>query len=285
MHIDYRIDMDPSSTWRIVTVKESVKTHLPYVQELGDFISYGNFYTRRDGLPSYLIIYTLSGEGVLEYNGNTQYLPVGHFFWIDCLKPQHYYTSPEVGKWHSIWTQFYGPGCQYYYDSFMKANKGKNVGALSGDTSIAANIYELIRLYESPEVNTEIKASVLLASIMSECATACRCVRNEIPKYVKELRKYILANYTKNITLDILAQEFFLNKFYLQKMFKKYMGITPNDFLKNVRIEHAKELLRTTNLSIGNIASEVGIENASHLIRLFSHAEGSTPGEYRRRCN
>lgn len=61
-----------------------------------------------------------------------------------------------------------------------------------------------------------------------------------------------------------------------------YMGQTPNDFLARVRIGRAKEFLRTSELSVGEIAHRVGIENESYFIRRFALAEGMTPAAYRR---
>ncbi|HIZ22995.1 MAG TPA: helix-turn-helix transcriptional regulator, partial [Candidatus Blautia faecigallinarum] len=86
----------------------------------------------------------------------------------------------------------------------------------------------------------------------------------------------------ENITLGSLAERFSINKYHLQKQFKRYIGISPNDFLIHTRLTHAKELLRTTDYSINQIAQEIGIMEASNFSRLFKKWENMTPLEYRR---
>ncbi len=283
MKIDYHIDMDENSTWMIVTPGTEAKQHLPFVQELGDFFSREKYYTMRESLPSYLIKYTIGGVGMLEYDGATSLVPPGHFFWIDCTKHQIYKPDPTVGHWHTIWVHFYGMGCAYYYDRFLSANSGKNHGALPSDNTVAEKLYELMRLYQSPTANTDAFAAALLYDIMSQCVRACEQPHEVMPEYVMQIRDYLLSHYTEKVTLDTLARHFSLNKFYLQKLFRQCMEQSPNEFLTNVRIGHSKELLRTTKLSVSDIAIAVGIENPSHYIALFQRTEGLTPGAYRRK--
>ena len=79
----------------------------------------------------------------------------------------------------------------------------------------------------------------------------------------------------------MLADQFSINKFHFHRMFKKYLGTTPNEYLITIRINKAKELLRATNLQINQIAPRVGIENVSHFINTFKKSEGMTPLEFR----
>ena len=100
--------------------------------------------------------------------------------------------------------------------------------------------------------------------------------------YVGEIRNFIDNNYQDNISLDHLAQAFSINKFYLQKLFKKRSGLSPNEYLTRVRLEKAKNLLRTTDSTIIQIAQEVGY-TASYFDNVFKKFEGITPQTYRQR--
>lgn len=285
MKLSYMIDMDESSVWMMVTAGESAKASLPYVQELGDFISQGKYYTTREGLPSYLIKYTLSGEGILEYEGNAFRIPGGHFFWIDCEKPQHYHTSEHTGEWRVLWVDFYGATSRYYYEQFLNANNGSNVGALPDDSSVPTSIYALMDLYKEKAGHiSDIHASSILTSIMVECITAAtRKNSGTASRYVREARDYILSHFTEKISLEVLAKHLLLNKYYLQKLFRQHTGQTPNEYLSALRMNHAKELLRTTEKPVNLVAAEIGIENVSHFIKQFKTSEGITPSNYRRR--
>ena len=102
------------------------------------------------------------------------------------------------------------------------------------------------------------------------------------PRYVREAQDYMTVHFRERITLDLLAKEISINRFYLQKLFTRCAGLSPIAFLTNLRIVRAKELLRMTDMPISAIAAEVGIETASHFIKLFKANEGITPAQYRR---
>lgn len=283
MNLSYQIDMAPESEWLIVSAQQETKEHLLYVQEVGDFIAHEKYFTTREGLPSYLIKYTISGEGYLSYNSQTEYIPQGSFFWIDCQNPQHYLTSPRTHEWRVVWVHFYGGESTYLYQKFLHLNGG-NIGRLPPNNTVAQNMYSLISLYrEQPPQSADILASSLVLQIISECvSSAARDDGSVQSRYVRQAQDYLTANYKKKISLDDLAEAISLNKFYLQKLFLQETGLTPNHFLTNTRISRAKELLRMTKMPVSTIAEETGIENTSYFIRIFRRYEELTPSEFRR---
>ena len=283
MKLSYQIDMSPESDWLIVSAQQETKEQLPYVQELGDFIAHEKYFTSREGLPSYLIKYTLSGEGYLSYENQTVYLPQGHFFWIDCQNPQHYMTSERTNNWRVLWVHFYGGAAPYLYQKFVTANGG-NTGVLPANNTLAQHIYALINLYRtSPPQETDLYAASLLMQLMTECIAAVERNDDSIQsRYIRQVQDFITANYRQRITLDSLANAVSLNKFYLQKLFMHKTAMTPNQFLTNIRISRAKELLRMTKIPVSAIAEETGIDNTSYFIHIFREHEGMTPAEFRR---
>ncbi|MEA4968987.1 MAG: AraC family transcriptional regulator [Candidatus Pelethousia sp.] len=285
VQLNYELDITASSTWLTVTSGQQAKQSLPYVQEVGDFLAREKYYTRREGLPSYLIKYVVSGGGLLEYNGATETVSPGQAFWIECRKPQFYQTSPIKKEWHMLWVHFYGHGCARYYDLFLSQNDGCNVITLPPNTAAPAILRELMEIYKQGQSSLagDIRAARLLTDLMSDCAlSACALPEHEmVPACIQEARTFLLDNYHMRITLDDLAKRFSMNKFYFQKLFKRYTGFTPNEFLIFTRLNRAKELLRTTNDTINQIAFEVGIENSSHFINQFKQREGITPHAFR----
>jgi AraC-like DNA-binding protein len=283
--LQYQLDMEKESIWLTVTPSASIRAALPFVQELGDFITRGNYYTTREGLASYLIKYTLSGEGILEYGGETYNVVPGSIFWIDCEKKQHYCTSPQAGEWRMLWVHFYGNTCRQYYDLFLQQNGGKNTLMLSPENDVPAMIRTLLGMYGVGEnsLATDTRASGMLSHVMSECCIAALGGQTPVgqPDSVRSARTYLLSNYGERITLDNLAYRYSINKYYFQKLFKKHTGYTPNEFLILARLNKAKEYLRTTDFSVGEVAEKVGVENVSHFINLFKKNEGVTPNAYR----
>lgn len=96
------------------------------------------------------------------------------------------------------------------------------------------------------------------------------------------LKNYILENLQNNLKIDELAKKVNVSAPYLQQIFKSNMGITPQHFIKEVRLERAKVLLETSFLRIKEIRLEIGVQDESHFIRDFKNKYGVTPSEYRK---
>ena len=97
----------------------------------------------------------------------------------------------------------------------------------------------------------------------------------------------MLLNYTEqnftdnNMSLDMIATQFNVHPTYISHFFKEYIGENFSDYIAKKRIEKAKELLRSTDLTVSEIAIKVGYANSAGLIKNFKKIENSTPGKYR----
>lgn len=79
-----------------------------------------------------------------------------------------------------------------------------------------------------------------------------------------------------------IAQNYFSVSSFFRK-FKLYTGMTPLQYLLDIRLANAKKLLESTNYSIGEVASLVGYDNALYFSRLFHKHVGISPKEYRKK--
>ena len=93
---------------------------------------------------------------------------------------------------------------------------------------------------------------------------------------------YIHNNYADNITLSSLAEHFYLSTSYLSALFKKTMGQNFLEFLTDIRILHACSLLSSTDLSVTQIAFDVGFGSYSSFSRVFLEQKGMSAVEYRK---
>ena len=91
---------------------------------------------------------------------------------------------------------------------------------------------------------------------------------------------YIQANYI-DITLEDLAEKFYLSKPYISKYIKEKSGITFGEMVKKIRMKKAKSLLKGSNMTVENIALSVGYQNVEHFNRLFKKAYNMTPIQFR----
>lgn len=98
---------------------------------------------------------------------------------------------------------------------------------------------------------------------------------------LKQVIEYINSHFVeKDVTLAFLANKFFIQKNYLCTIFKQEMNTTVTDYIVNLRMKKAKNLMRTTNLSIMQIAEKVSYTDLSYFNRLFKKENGMSPREY-----
>lgn len=95
------------------------------------------------------------------------------------------------------------------------------------------------------------------------------------------IEKYIHDHYMDVLSLDILAEKVYLTSHYLSSIFSQEKGIGLNKYIKKVRMDKAEELLRTTNMKIGDICEAVGYTNLSYFCKTFRNEYGVTPEKYR----
>ena len=98
---------------------------------------------------------------------------------------------------------------------------------------------------------------------------------------VEEMAKYIQNNYKKNLTLDEIASYVYLSTSYASRVFKKVKGISIVEYISQVRIEKAKQLLENPHYQIEEIAENVGYTDAGYFTKVFRKHEGVTPSQYR----
>lgn len=93
---------------------------------------------------------------------------------------------------------------------------------------------------------------------------------------------YIDQNCTRpELSLESIAEAFGLSPYYVSRFFREQNHINLKDYIANLRIERAKELLTQTDTPVGDVVSEVGYQSASSFIRKFKAVTGMTPGQYR----
>lgn len=102
-----------------------------------------------------------------------------------------------------------------------------------------------------------------------------------IPQIVERVKDYIDHSYTREISLNQLAERFYVSTPYLSSAFKKGVGQNFQDYVQQKRVDKAAEILRDTRLSVAEIAAVVGYDDVRHFSRTFRKRKGMTPSEYR----
>ena len=98
---------------------------------------------------------------------------------------------------------------------------------------------------------------------------------------ILEAQQWMRDHLSEPESIAVLASKLGLSNRTLGRRFKQATGVSPLAYLQNLRVAEARNLLRSSNLSIGEIAWQLGLQNASHFSRLFRSQVGMTPLQYR----
>ncbi len=100
-------------------------------------------------------------------------------------------------------------------------------------------------------------------------------------EHILQVQIWMQDNFNKPVTITSLAQQFGMSVRTLNRRFKNALGKAPLDYLQLLRLNNIKELLRTTNLTLAEIARRCGYQDVAHLTKLFRRHFDTTPGVYR----
>lgn len=277
-----------SSNWSEDSVR-LIHTPLPdtrnvflYIQEAGYFKTTPPYFTERDHLDSFLVVYTMSGTGRLIYQNQQYGLKAGDAFWIHCNE-HHYYECDSEGGWEFLWFHFQGPGSLAVYQVFN--NHGSPVAAPASPDDMVQAMQEIIALTRGNNFACDVKIASFIHLVLTQLILAAQTENNRyqhMPDYIKQVIKILDIHYPEKMSLDDLSRQSGVSKYHLLRKFKQYTGSTIGDYLMMQRLNRAKELLKYSDCTINEIADLCGITNTSHFIRLFRAQEDMTPSHFRR---
>ena len=104
---------------------------------------------------------------------------------------------------------------------------------------------------------------------------------SSVRKEILDVKEYINRNYSANLSVELLASIVYLTPDYLSRLFKKSTGRSISQYIRQVRMERASELLLTTNRKVIDIGAEVGYPNYSYFCQSFREYYGKSPEKYR----
>lgn len=272
-----------SSNRILYTPSQFARTNLMYLQEIGELQANKPHISKREGLNSFLFFEVLSGSGFLQYE-NTEYpLVVGDCVFIDCRKGYSHKTESDL--WKLRWIHFCGINMNGIYEKYrerggkpyFKTKEFVEFDRVWKCVFEKANSSDYIR---DMRINEQL--NMLLTLLMKE-SWHPEAIHNSISKKqdMLPIKQYLEENYMQKITLDELAERFFINKYYLTRRYKEQFGISIVNYLLQVRITHAKQRLRFTEDKIEAIGLECGFGAVHYFSRIFKNIEGISPREYR----
>lgn len=175
-----------------------------------------------------------------------------------------------------------GIRCLKRHLMFLKEHMELVSEEIGVDRTYCTEVQNFLRNIEEVGSFTEIEDFIYqrLSSMTGEAESVVQWKMNSY--YIKQILSFIQENYGKAISLEDVAAHVNLSGGYLSDYFKTQMGMSFTNYLLQVRMEKAKELLTNTNEKIYRIAEITGYQNSQYFVTVFKKYTGVTPVEYRK---
>lgn len=233
--------------------------------------------------PDYSFHFILEGKGIYYLGDKAYELEKGQGFLITPDVP-NVYTADKIQPWKYIYATFKGPDA-----SAIVKNCGlseKNV-IFSFDLN-EGMISDLKHMHEAGKDRTAKGYDVLgyfflvISRLVRDNSENNKLKENSPHDYIKTALSYIDDYSTHDISVRDIADYVKIDRTYLYSLFKKYIGVSPSEYLMKVRLKRAVSLMEYETLSLNDIAVSAGFYDLSHFSKAFIDSYGMTPGKYRK---
>lgn len=256
----------------------SQKNPFPYqVSAGGHFRCGSSYFTARDSFQESMLLYTCRGCGEITYRDTVLSLPAGTMVLLDGKYP-HRYGTKGTEKWEFFWLHYRDLAPVSMGDYLFEQNVFRQQ-VPPGDAW--AFYHSLNEVFSENLQLQAMQLSQILSSFLTKWGI---CNYNlQFPlgsgreQLIRRAREYIQDHYASEVTLDELAEWCAVSKYYLIKLFRRTVGMTPHQYLLQVRVSQARFLLLSTSDTVASIGEAVGFANTSSFIAVFKRVEGTTP--------
>ncbi|MEO3947814.1 AraC family transcriptional regulator [Gorillibacterium sp. CAU 1737] len=230
----------------------------------------------------YVVHYIIRGRGSFTLGNRSYPLEKGQGF---VLFPEElvYYQADSEDPWYYVWIGFNG----------LKAGEFLQRAGLDAHHPVfdypglllAPERLEHFMKTDRPEPNDDLKWTGLLYQLLWGMAESGRPVPPEEQSaadgYVLRAVEFVHKNYSRKISVTDIARYAGVDRKHLHAIFKRKLQLSPQQFLIRHRMEIATEMLRLTELQIGDIARSVGYEDPFLFSRMFRKTKGEAPAKLR----
>ncbi len=231
-----------------------------------------------------MIHYVHSGRGIFTSEGIEFQLEKGDFFFIERNRIVKC-VADSTHPWALYWIGFRGELAAEYLNrtSISRFNPIFNIDKASAIKDKLSEMIELSFIKEDNDLLLNAKLLEILYHLSvlfpSEEKGSNASKKNTL--FVRALQ-FIRNNYETDIQISELAASLAIDRTYLHRLFKKELNMSPKEYLTEVRIRKAKELLANTDSPINTIAQSVGYEDPQQFAKIFKQKTNLTASDYRK---
>lgn len=243
-------------------------------------------------LSCHVLIYVTKGTLHIYSNGQAYEVKSGEYL-VLLKQSRHYGLRPSQGPLTYVWLHF-DFGSPYYTHTWPSEGKGLRpedsiyrileYGPVIGQQRFPLLLNQLLDLgmeelyMTTPRLNYAASLVLLeLSDLLSKKEQG-----RHYPIMIERILGWLPANYTRPLSVEIIAGTFNYNPSYLSTLFKKHLGVSLTTYIQKLRINAAKALLvQHDDLPIKAVARTCGIPDEKYFLRIFKQHERMTPTAYR----
>ncbi len=265
-------------------LREEPHSRLLYITDIGYYPKAVDHYrSRPQGCSQYILMYCVEGGGWISVDSKRHEVKANQYFIIPANKP-HSYASHTSDPWTIYWVHYSGDHASYYSTAY------ESVRSIS--PSNIDRIEDRLLLFEEMIHNLEMGYSIDNLNYANIClshflASFCYLTQFRQLRSMKEAGMVELSigfmknNLHNKLNLENLADEAGLSTSHYSLAFKQKTGRAPVDYLIQLKVQKACQLLDHSNLRIKEIAVQVGYDDAYYFSRIFKKLMNVSPKEYR----
>lgn len=274
---NFEIGILPQSCYFAFSPNAQTKTLFLYPTMCGHLYCSDDYYIKRDTFPPLLLVYVCQGTFHLELGEQIYAAHAGQVAFFDCCQPHYYYAADGMEFYY---LHFDGPQahalCQYINHTSGVVIDGP------GNRQIHKELADMVQMYEQNGSESVLASSGRIYRMLTLLDNPV--LSPQLKKHgdaINRAVRYIRANVGKKITLHELAELAGLSDYYFSHLFKEITGLSPSNFIVYSRIDQAKAMLASSDLTLTQIARQVGYPNSSNLIVQFTDRVGCSPQQFR----
>ena len=269
--------VSPTSVYYNFSPSLLAREHLLYVVCAGDFTYVPGYELSRSSFDSYLMEIILEGRVNIETEGERLTARAGQAVLIDCNKPHRYHS--DTG-WHALWVHFDGAPAKGYFSLILRQNG--RVFATHRLQEAHEALQGIFDMFHQGQPLSETRMALYLTQSLTALAESAEpAIASGEAGPIHRAVELINRRVGEEPSVTELARMVGLSEYHFIRVFRQLMGVTPGQYIIISRMNHAKYLLKTTALSVGEIAAMAGYSSESMFTAAFRRTQGMTPTQYR----
>ena len=234
-------------------------------------------------LNEFQLVYIAQGQGSFESTGNqSTIVEAGTVFLLFPGVWHRFQPSKETG-WEEFWVGFKGPYAEYLMTQTCIKPEAPllNIGFNTEFFHIFSRLVDTVRYEDTNFQELTSCLTIQLLSLVYASSLTVDSTQNRRKQLIDRARFRIHEHEEQAIDMQELARELHVSYAWFRREFKEILGIAPGQYHLELRLNRARQLLRETTLSVGQIAAQTGFGSEFYFSRIFKNKTGIPPLQFR----